>query len=89
MVDNNAFFSSLEDFYLVYFQKKDEILYGSIADFFLCLSTKFFLKGGFHENHRDSNIDGLNFRILRDRSVILFNLIKVFMEENGMFIDSD
>jgi len=43
---------------------------------------------GIHElgSNKDAHIEGLNFRILQDRSTILLNLIRIFMQEHKMFL---
>ena len=40
----------------------------------------------FEYKHHDSHIEGLNLRTLQDRSTILLNLIRIFMQENKMFL---
>jgi len=37
-------------------------------------------------NNKDAHIEGLNLRILQDRSAILLNLIRIFMQEHKMFL---
>jgi len=84
----------LYNFYIRVYSNIDRVesIYEPISNFFYnagVYSSKqsdYNFYNFFEYKHHDAHIEGLNFRILQDRSTILLNLIRIFMQENRMFL---
>ena len=76
-----------KNFYLAYY-REDSNIYGHAGDFIDNEpgSHKCFINC--YRGHRDASIEGLNFRLSPSKSTILFNLIRIFMEQNNLFVDN-
>jgi len=86
MVEDIKIVTDLSYFYVFYYREMDRPIYDYLIEF-LSFTHNFNCNVGCYKGHPDANVEGLNFRTLRDRSTILLNLIIVFMVENKIFVE--